>query len=155
MSELKESQNHKAFGVFMIWKCKLLLRPKVKAQDYKHQESTQEKYIFTCWVNLYDFSKVSLSDFLQSDLFQKNQKKKSGILVSNSLDPDQVQCVLGPVCDKRQAWSRSKTVLVDTSRWRVNRLLHFCDILFALSMYALNEFFLPIICINLGMFHYI
>ena len=43
MSELKESQNHNAFGVFMIWKCKLLLRPQVKAQDYKNQESTQEK----------------------------------------------------------------------------------------------------------------
>ena len=26
-------------------------------------------------VNLYDFSKVSPSDFLQSDLFQKNNKK--------------------------------------------------------------------------------
>ena len=42
---------------------------------------------------------MSPSDFLQSDLFQKNSKKnKSGIpSVSNSLDPDQVQCVLGAV----------------------------------------------------------
>ena len=27
--------------------------------------------------------------------------------------------------------------------------------IFAASMYALNGFFLPIICISLGMFHYI
>ena len=68
--------------------------------------------------------------------FSEKYQKNSGIpSVSNSLDPDQVQCVLGPVCEKRQAWSWSKTVLVDTSRWRVNRLLHFCGILFALSMY--------------------
>ena len=34
-------------------------------------------------------SKVSPSDVLQSDLFQKNNEKKSGIpSVSNSLDPD-------------------------------------------------------------------
>ena len=53
---------------------------------------------------LYVFSKVSPSDFLQSDLFQKNNKKKSGIpSVSNRLYLDQVQCVLGPVCEKRQA----------------------------------------------------
>ena len=40
---------------------------------------------------------MSPSDFLQSDLLQKNNKtKKSGIpSVSNCLDPDQVQCVLG------------------------------------------------------------
>ena len=31
--------------------------------------------MFTCWVNLYDFSKASPSDFLQSDPFQKNNKK--------------------------------------------------------------------------------
>ena len=52
----------------------------------------------------YDFSKMLPSDFLQSDLFQKNNKKKTGIpSVSNRLNPDQVQCVLGPVCEKRQA----------------------------------------------------
>ena len=43
MSELKESLNLKAFGVFMIWKSKLLMGAHVKAQDYKNQESTQEK----------------------------------------------------------------------------------------------------------------
>ena len=31
----------------------------------------------------------------------------------------------------------------------------FCGILFVLSMYALNGFFLPIRCINFEMFHYI
>ena len=52
----------------------------------------------------YDFSKMSPSDFLQSDIFQKKQQKKSGIpSVSNRSDPDQVQCVLGPVCEKRRA----------------------------------------------------
>ena len=48
-----------------------------------------------------------------------------------------------------------KLFLVDTSRWIVNRLLHFCCILFALTMSALNGFFLPIRCINFGMVHYI
>ena len=61
--------------------------------------------------------------------------------------------MLGPVCEKRQAWSRSKTVFVDTSRCRVNRLVHFFGILFALTMYALKGFFLPIRCINFGMVH--
>ena len=70
MSEVKESQNHQAFGVFMPRKCKSLLRPHVKTQDYKNQVSTvQEKQIFTCWVNFYEFSKVSPSDFLQNDPF--------------------------------------------------------------------------------------
>ena len=48
-----------------------------------------------------------------------------------------------------------KLFLVDTSRWRVDRLLHFCGILLALTMYTLNGFFLPIRCIYLGMVHYI
>ena len=50
-----------------------------------------------------------------------------------------------------------KLFLVDTSRLRVNRLLHFCGTLFALSMYTLNGVFRPIHvrCINLGMVHYI
>ena len=39
-----------------------------------------KKKIFTCWVNLYDFSKVSPSDFLQSDLFQKNNQKNQEYL---------------------------------------------------------------------------
>ena len=65
-------------------------------------------------INLYmlgkfDISKALSSDFLQSDLFQKNNKKKSGIpSVPNSMDQDQVQCVLSAiliqtVCEKRQA----------------------------------------------------
>ena len=45
---------------------------------------------------------VSPSDFLQSELFRKITKKSGIPSVSNSLDPDQVQCVLGPVCEKRQ-----------------------------------------------------
>ena len=34
-------------------------------------------------------------------------------------------------------------------------LLHFYGILFALTMYAFNGYFLPIRCINFGMVHYI
>ena len=43
---------------------------------------------------------------------------------------------------------------LDPKLLRVNMLLHFCGILFALSMYALYGFFLPIRCIDLGMVHY-
>ena len=45
--------------------------------------------------------------------------------------------------------------LVDTSRLRVNRLLHFCGILFVLTVYALNGFFLLIRCISFWIIHYI
>ena len=69
----------------------------------KVKNQLKKKKIFTCWENLYDFSKGSPSDFLQSDPFQKNQKKSGIPSVSNILDPDQVQCVMGPVCEKRQA----------------------------------------------------
>ena len=50
------------------------------------------------------FQKCRLLIFFKLTFFRKNNKKKSGIpSVSNSLDPDQVQCVFGPVCEKCQA----------------------------------------------------
>ena len=103
---------------------------------------------------MYDFSKCRLLIFFKVTLFRKITKKsgipsvwiqiKSNVfwaLFARNVKPD-----LDP-----------KLLLVDTSRWRVNRLLHFCGILFALTMYALNGhgFFPSIRCNNFGMVHYI
>ena len=69
----------------------------------------------------------------------------------------------GPMCVGPCLRETSTLISIQNCFWltladeelQCNRHLHFCGILFALSMYALNGFFLPIICINFGMFHYI
>ena len=104
---------------------------------------------------MYDFSKVSPSEFLQSDLFQKNNKK-----IRNTFSIKQFGFRSGPMCVGPSLREMSSLILIQncfvvgTSRLRVNRLLHFCGILFVLTMYVLNRFFLPIRCINFGMVNY-
>ena len=69
----------------------------------------------------------------------------------------------GPMCVGPCLRETSSLISIQNCFWltlgdeelQCNRLLHFCGILFALSMYAHDGFFLPIICINFGMFHYI
>ena len=91
----------------------------------------------------YGFSKLSPSDFLQSDFFQKNNKKNQEYLQYQTVWIK----IRSNVC--WALFARNVKPDLDTKLFLVD------GILFALSMYALNGFFLPIICINLGMFHYI
>ena len=105
---------------------------------------------------MYDFSKVSPSDFLQSDIFQKNNKTIRHTFSINQLGSRSGPMCVGPCLRETPSLiSIQNCFSLTLADEELTGFFIFYGILFALTMYAFNGFFLPTRCINFGMVHYI